>query len=148
MAVITVNAKPYELVSLDDLTLDEAIVMWEYTKLSLDQIPDLEGFHPGVVAGLIHVAVARAEPGESTKTIRQVVGQIKVSELQDVFADISVEVEELPPPSAPGQSSPSSSSGEGSSPTGEPAPEPTPANGSGSLSSDTGAASDRVTSVG
>jgi hypothetical protein len=148
MAQITVNAKPYELVTLDDLTLDEAIVMWEYTKLSLDQIPDLEGFHPGVVAALIHVAVARAEPGETAKTIRQVVGQIKVRELERVFADISVEVEELPPPNAPGSRSPSSGSGETSSTTGEPAQEPTEANGSGSPGSDTGAISAPRISVG
>src|SRR4029077_6451145 len=119
MALITVNGKPYELVSLDDLTLDEAIVVWEYAKVSLDQIPDLEGFHPGLVAALIHVAVARAEPGETAKTIRQVVGKIKVSELERVFADISVEVEELPPPSVPDVNSQSTASGATFSATGE-----------------------------
>jgi hypothetical protein len=147
MAQITVNAKTYELVPLNDLTLDEAMVMWEYTKISLDQIPDLEGFNPGVTAALIHIAVARAETGETTKTIRQVVGQIKMSELEQVFAQISEDVEELPPPNAPEPSSPSSGSGETSSPTGEPAQAPTPANGSGSRGLDTGATYDRVTSA-
>src|SRR4029077_5127085 len=148
MALITVNGKPYELVSLDDLTLDEAIVVWEYAKVSLDQIPDLEGFHPGVVAALIHVAVARAEPGETAKMIRQVVGKIKVSELEQVFADISEEVEEVPPPSAPGSSSPSTGSGETSEPTSELPPAPSAANGSGSPGSDTGAISAPRISVG
>lgn len=148
MAQITVNGNPYELVTLDDLTLDEAIVVWEYAKISLDQIPDLEGFHPGVTAALIHVAVARAEPGETAKTIRQVVGKIKVSELQQVFTDISVEVEELPPPSEPESSLPSSSSGETSEATGAPHPAPSEGNGSGNPSLATGAVFDRVTSVG
>jgi hypothetical protein len=148
MPVITVNGKPYELVSISDLTLNEAIVVWEYAKISLDQVPDLEGFHPGLVAALIHVAVARAEPGETTKTIRQVVGRIKVSELEQVFADISEEVEEVPPPSAPEPSSPSSDSGGTSSIIGEPAPAPAPANGSGSPGSGTGATSGPRISVG
>jgi hypothetical protein len=148
MAQIIVNGKPYELVNLNDLTLDEAIVVWDYAKVSLDQIPDLDGFHPGVVAALIHVAVARAEPGETQKSIRGVVGKIKVSELEQVFADISEEVEELPPPSGPDASSPSSDSGEGSSPTGEPAPAATEANGSGSPSSGTGSTSGPRISVG
>jgi hypothetical protein len=147
MAQITVNGRPYELVTLDDLTLDEAIVVWDYSKMSLDQIPDLEGFHPGVVAALIHIAVARGEPGETAKAIRQAVGRIKVDELQAIFADLSVEVEELPPPDAPEPTSTSSGSGEVSSTTSEPHPEPSPANGSGSRGSDTGATSDPVTSA-
>jgi hypothetical protein len=148
MPQITVNGKPYELVMLSDLTLDEAIVVWDYAKVSLDQVPDLEGFHPGLVAALIHVAVARAEPGETQKSIRQVVGKIKVSELEQVFTEISVEVEELPPPSATEPSSPSTGSGETSSATGEPAPAPTEANGSGSPGSDTGPISVPRISVG
>lgn len=147
MAQITVNGRQYELVTLDDLTLDEAIVVWEYAKMSLDQIPDLEGFHPGVIAALIHVSVARAEPGELAKTIRQTVGRIKVAELQSVFVEISEEVEELPPPTAPEPSSPSAATGAGSSPTGEPPPAANPGNGSGSPGSATGATSDPRISV-
>jgi len=147
MPQITVNGRQYELVTLDDLTLDEAIVVWDYTKLSLDQIPDLEGFHPGLTAALIHIAVARAEPGETTKTIRQQVGRIKVSELEKVFADISVEVDELPPPNAPDVSLPSGGSGEDSSATSAPPPEATGQNGTGHPGSATGATSDQPTLV-
>jgi hypothetical protein len=134
MAEITVNGRTYELVPLNELTLDEAIVVWEYSKLSLDQIADLEGFHPGVVAALIHIAVARAETGETSKTIRN--------------TDISEEVEELPSPEEPDASSPTSGSGGTSSPTGAPAPAHIPANGSGSPGSATGATSDQRISVG
>jgi hypothetical protein len=148
MPVITFNGKPYELVTLDDVTIDEAIVVWEYAHVSLDQIPDLEGMHPGVVKALIHIAVARGEPGETQKTIRDAVGKLKMTDLQDVFQDISEEVDELPPPSAPDASSPSTGSGEDSSTTGGPAQEPAPANGSGSRGSATGATSDPRISVG
>jgi hypothetical protein len=147
MAQITVNGKPYELVRLDDLTLDEAIVLWDYAKISLDQIADMEGFHPGITAALIHVAVARAEPDETAKAIRRTVLQIKVSELNQVFQEISEEVEEVPPPSSPGSSSPSDDSGDVSSTTGGPAPAARPQNGSGSPGSAIGAISDQVTSA-
>jgi hypothetical protein len=148
MPQITVNGKHYELVPLDDLTLDEAQLLWDYAKLTLDQIPDLEGFHPGVTKALIHIAVARAEPGENTKTIRDTLGKLKIRDLETVFADISEEVEEVPPPSEPDSSAPKGSSGGSSSPTGESAPADSPENGTGSLGSATGAAYDRVTSVG
>ena len=148
MAEITVNGRTYELVPLNELTLDEAIVVWEYSKLSLDQIADLEGFHPGVVAALIHIAVARAETGETSKTIRKTVGRIKVADLEAIFTDISEEVEELPPPEEPDASSPTSGSGETSPPTGAPAPAHIPANGSGSRGSGTGATSPPRISVG
>lgn len=142
MAQITVNGRNYELVTLDELTLDEAIVVWEYAKISLDQIADLEGFHPGLVAALIHISVARGEPGETARTIRQTVGQIKVADLQSVFIDMSEEIEQLPPPDAPRLSSPNDGSGVASSTTGAPAPARIPANGSGSPGSATGATSD------
>ena len=146
MAQITVNARTYELVTVDDLTLDEAMVVWEYTKLSLDQLPDIGGFHPGLIKALIHISVARGEPGETQRTIGQTVGQIKLKELNTVFLEISEEVDELPPPGGQAATSPGSGSGAGSSPTGEPAPEPSPLNGSGSPSSATGVTSVPVTS--
>jgi hypothetical protein len=148
MPQITFNGKPYELVTLDDVTIDEAIIVWEYAHVSLDQIPDIEGMHPGVVKALIHIAVARGEPNETAKTIREEVGRLKMTELQDVFQDISEEVEELPPPSAVGELSPSEGSGETSSTTGEPPPAPAAPNGSGSPGLDTGHTSAPRTLVG
>jgi hypothetical protein len=148
MPQITFNGKPYELVTLDDVTIDEAIVVWEYAHVSLDQIPDLEGMHPGVVKALIHIAVARGEPGESARSIRDEVGRLRMAELQDVFQDISEEVEDLPPPSAAEPTSTSEGSGGTSEPTTGPHPAPSAGNGSGSPGSATGATSDQRISVG
>lgn len=148
MPLITFNGKPYELVTLDDYTIDEAIIVWDYAHVSLDQIPDIEGMHPGVVKALIHIAVARGEPSETAKTIRDAVGKLKMTDLQEVFQDISEETEELPPPNEPEPSLPNTGSGETSEPTGAPAPEPVPANGSGSPGSATGAISGPRISVG
>ncbi len=65
----------------------------------------------------------------------------------EVFADISEEVEELPPPNGPAAPSPSSGSGSYSSTTGAPPPAASPPNGSGSPGSATGATSDPRTSA-
>src|SRR3954463_10280446 len=83
MADIHVNGRHYPLVSIDELTLDEAMVVYDYTKMSLDQIPDLEGFHPGLIAALIHIAVARCEPRETGRQIRTTVGTTPVSSLEE-----------------------------------------------------------------
>jgi hypothetical protein len=145
MAQITVNARTYELVTLDDLTLDEAMVLWDYTRMSLDQVAEIEGFHAGVTKALIHVSVARGEPGETSRTIGQTVGQIKLKELNTVFSEISEETEDPPP--APAPPAPGSGSGAGSSSIGEPAPAAAAPNGSGSPGSATGATSDPRISV-
>src|SRR5207247_10148100 len=89
------------------------MVVYEYTKMSLDQIPDLEGFHPGLIAALIHVAVARGEPRETARQIRQTVGQIPVASLEQVFMDISEEVGDdgdHPPAAGPSSGSGAASS--------------------------------------
>jgi len=144
MADIHVNGRTYPLVSIDELTLDEAMVVYDYTKMSLDQIPDLEGFHPGLVAALIHVAVQRGEPRETARQVRQVVGAIPVASLEQVFMDISEEVADVDPPAA---ASPSNGSGGGSSTSSVPDPDATTQVFTGSPASDTGSTWPRTTSA-
>lgn len=145
---ITVNGRSYALVRLDELTLDEAIIVWEYSRLSLDQIADLDGFHPGITAALIHIAVARGEPDEPFKTIRKTVGALPMAELESVFEGISEEVDDtVPPPIAPNADEPSKGFGADSSVTGGPAPGLNGQNSSGGRGSATGAISDPATSA-
>ena len=137
MADIHVNGRTYPLVSLDELTLNEAMVVYDYTKLSLDQIPDLEGFHPGLIAALIHVAVQRGEPRETARQIRETVGNIPVSSLEQVFMDISEEVpDDVDPPQAVRQSN---GSGGGSSTSSVSGPDDVTQVSIGSPGLDTGA---------
>jgi hypothetical protein len=145
MADIHVNGRTYPLISLDELTLDEAMVVYDYTKLSLDQIPDLEGFHPGLIAALIHVAVARGEPKETGRQIRQTVGAIPVSSLEQVFMDISEEVpDDVDPPVGAKLSNGSGAASSTSSGTG---PDDITQVFTGSRGSDTGATWPHTTSA-
>src|SRR4029077_13228979 len=101
MAEIQVNGRTYKLVGFDEYTLNEAMVFWEYTKMSQAEIADLDGFNPAVIAAMIHIAIARGEPGETERSIRAAVGAIPVSKLNEVFMEVSVEVpDEIPLPDA------------------------------------------------
>jgi hypothetical protein len=145
MPEIHVNGRDYQLVTLGELTLDEAMLVWDYTKLSLDQLGDLEGFHPGLIAALIHISVQRGEPGEPSRQIRQVVGRLPVAELENVFMDISEEVPDTDPP--PTAASTNGGSGDGSSTSTESAPAASPRGSTGSRGSATGATSAPTTSA-
>jgi len=120
MAEINVNGRTYQLVTIDELTLAEAMVVWDYTRMGLDEIADIEGFYPGVIAALIHVSVARGQPDENDRQIRQVVGAIPVAKLNEVFMDVSVEV----PDEVPLPDNTSNGSGDGSRTSSVPAPAP------------------------
>lgn len=88
---ITINHQKIEFVPLDDYDIDEAVVLYEWCQMTLDQVAEIKGFVPGVVAGLIHVSVQRANPNISKKAVRDMVGKLKVVDLQTVFEDMTVE---------------------------------------------------------
>jgi hypothetical protein len=127
---IKIDGQEIEFAPLDSYTMDEAMVLWDYTKMTLDQVTDIDGFVPGVVAGLIHVSIQRANPQANAKAIRKQVGALPLAALAEVFEDISVEVDDAVPP-AQALEPPSADSGPDSNDTGEPSPENTPDTGSG-----------------
>jgi len=98
---ITIDGHRIDLAPLDSYTMDDAMVLWAYTEMTLDQVAETDGFVPGVVAALIHVSIGRAYPKMQEKQIRKQVGAIPLTDLAAIFEDISVEVDEqVPPPSA------------------------------------------------
>lgn len=145
--ILKFNGRDYPLVQVGDFTMDEALILWEYAKIGPDKVAEVDGFHPGVVMAVIHVAVARVDSSTSAQ-IRRAIGKMPMTQIEEVFADISVEVKEddsVPPTSALGDEnlpvSPSADSGmapaaaEGSSDIGAPRPALAVANGSGDPSS-------------
>ena len=151
---IKFNGADYEAVPLDEFTIDEALILWDYAKMGPDEVVEVEGFHPGVVKALIHVAVARARPDVSARELGRLIGAVPLAKLDDIFQDISEEVDDpsVPPPSGPEPESKTDesngSSGDGSSSGGARPLAVIPGDGSGPLGSALSADSGRVMSVG
>jgi hypothetical protein len=141
MADIQVNGRTYRLVAFDEYTLNEAMVFWDYTKMSQAEISEVEGFNPAVIAAMIHIAVARGEPGETERSIRTAVGQIPVAKLNEVFMDVSVEA----PGDVPLPDATRNGSGDGSSTSSVQPPAPSTQPATGSRGSATGATFGRRT---
>lgn len=76
-----INGEEYDVPTIDTFGLGEAIVLHQYTGLTLDQLDEMEGLHPGVVAALLHVAVQRAEPGMKPSAVRKLVEGANLIEL-------------------------------------------------------------------
>jgi hypothetical protein len=149
---IKFKGKEYEVAPFDSWTLDEALVLYSYAKLTFDQIDDTMGFHPGVIMALIHVSVKRKDPRAPEKSLRAAIGALKMTELEEVFEGISVEDEEEgdaevppadPPPPSGGDSSSGtvtpltrSGTGHGSETSSDAPPEPSQPDSSGGRSSD------------
>jgi len=86
---INVNGTPYVLPSLDSFDLDEAMVMYRYSDLTFDQIFELEGLHPGVVAGLLHIAIARSDRALRDKEIKAIVVNVNMMDIMEQLAAIA-----------------------------------------------------------
>jgi hypothetical protein len=98
MAKLKFGGEEYDYVEFGTLTLDEALVLHEYSGLTLDQVQDA-GFHPGLIGALIHISVARGNPDIRKQDLRKKVG----ADLEQVFEDVAVDEEEddARPPASP-----------------------------------------------
>jgi hypothetical protein len=117
------DGQDYEYADFSSITLGEALVLREYSGLNLDEVED-SGFHPGVIMALIHITVSRGNPDIPKKTLRAKIEKTPMAALEQVFADVAVEVpeEETRPPASTSEtgSNPSDASetrSDGSEPT-------------------------------
>ena len=141
----TFQGEQIEFVPLDEFTTDEAVTLYNWSALTLDKVMDLDGFHPGFTAGLIHVSLARAKPTLSERAVRDAVGKMKLVDMLAAFETVTVESDALPPPT--GTSSENATSGKSSNGTGDASQENTEVPGFGMPGSRMFApASDPVTS--
>ena len=133
MAKLKFGGEEYEYVELTTLTLDEALVLHQYSGLTLDEVPDA-GFHPGVIMALIHISVARGNPRIKYKDLREAVGQTTYQELNDIFEDVATETEEKEEADRPPASA--APSGDGNEPDEQPKNDSSPTiSGAGSEAS-------------
>lgn len=119
MARFIIEGREYEVPSLTTLTMGEAIVFYEYTDVTLDEIDEMQDGHPGLPAALAHIALARENPAAKKSVIRKRVESIGMVEFYDSFEDdAEAEGDALPPAgpqSGPPASPPSESESDASS---------------------------------
>lgn len=152
---ITVGDTPYVLPPLDTFDMDEAMIMYKYSELTFDQIWELEGLHPGVIAGLLHVAIQRSDPALREREVKKMVSNVNMMNVMEQLATLADEApdptpdEVLPPESDLPRSKPeeTESSGSDSSSSSEPSQESVSQDSSGDPDSDTPATSPLTTSA-
>jgi hypothetical protein len=105
VAKLKFGGEEYDYVEFGTLTIDEALVLHEYSGLTLDEVGDA-GFHPGLIGALIHISVARGNPDIRQQDLRKLVGKLRMADLEQVFEDVAVEDEadDARPPASPGPS--------------------------------------------
>jgi hypothetical protein len=112
-----IDGRDYEVPDLDTVTMGEAIIVYEYSGLALDELAG-NSKHPGVIAALMHIAYQRGNPGEPKVGVRQLIEQTSlVSALEKMGGEDGppeVGKTEQMPSSLPSSSSSDASSGPGS----------------------------------
>lgn len=152
---IFVGDTPYVLPPLDTFDLDEAMVMYRYSDLTFDQIFELEGLHPGVVSGLLYVAIARSDPALRDREIKAMVSKVNMMNVLEQLAAMADAApdptkDEAPPvedDSKRSSEDPTGSSGSDGSDASEPSLEKSSHDSSGTPDSDIAATSDQTTLV-
>jgi len=100
-----IEGRDYVMPQQDTLTMDEAIVIYEYSNLTLDQLAEQPG-HPKVMKALLHIAYARGNPDVPSDEVGEIVGSCV---LIDVFG-AALEDDAVVPPAEASSSSDESSS--------------------------------------
>ena len=144
LAVLAIEGQSYSLPDVTTLTMDEAMVMYSYGELTLDQIADGRA-DPRLIASLIHIALKRAMPDRAEAEVRALVGGLKLADVaKSIAAAETAEEEDARPPASPPASGPLSGAAASAAPNGDEA-------SSGETSSESGAdfpALDRADSSG
>jgi hypothetical protein len=103
VAKLKFGGEEYDYVEFGTLTLGEALILHEYSGLTLDEVQDA-GFHPGLIMALIHISVAR-QSSIRKQDLRKRVEGLLMADLEQVFEDVGVEADEQEedarPPASP-----------------------------------------------
>ena len=84
--------------AIDTFTMDEAMVLYEYSGLTLDQVPALDVLHPGFVAAMLHIGMTRVNPGMSYKAVKAVVGTANLLEILAAMQAATEDIADVDPP--------------------------------------------------
>lgn len=135
-----INGVTYPIPSIDTFDMDEAMVFYEYSKMSLENLLDLDTLPPTVIAGLAHIAISRSDPSLKHQQVKAIVSSQNALELwanmltAAAAAGDDGEGDAVPPPSDSSSDSNGNASGVSSETTSAPPPASTGQPGTGLLS--------------
>ena len=117
VARFVIDGREYPVPDLDSITMGEAIIVYDYSGMGLDQLQD-NANHPGLVAAFMHIAYQRQNPDQTKTDIRKL---IEATSLVEAFEKLAGDDSPTVRKTGPSESlPPSSSSSDASSGTGSP----------------------------
>ncbi len=151
---ITIEGTPYVIPTLASMDLDEHIVLFDYTSMTIDQMFDVEGLNPRLIKGLLHVAIQRSDPALSDREIKEML-KVNYMNIIDQFVALAESAEDptqggqppLESDSKPRTDEQTESSGITGAEDSVPSPEPSSHVSTGAPISDSTATSDQGTLV-
>lgn len=100
-AQIVIDGREYPFPEFDTLTMDEADTLYRYAKVTLDKLAELDGFHPGVIMGMVHIAIARVRADLKATEIEARIRTLKMDEMAAALGSLQGDDAD-PPPSGTG----------------------------------------------
>lgn len=100
-----IEGREYPIPTQETLTMDEAVLIHDYSGITLDQIPQQPG-NPKVLKALVHIAYQRGHPDADQDVIRDMIGMVT---LVDLLGAVEEEDDAVPPAPTTSESSASSS---------------------------------------
>lgn len=147
MAKIKIDGVSYEFPSLDTLTLDESIMLERYAGKGIETLIPGDELPIGAIKALICIAIMRAQPNRTEREIAEYIGQMKITELGQIWEEREAEPDAGPPEVLPGESESTEPSGSAGNTASEFSPEQSLPGSSGSQDSDRSASVRRISAA-
>lgn len=93
-AQFEIDGKEYPIPDIETLNMDEAMIMYDYSGMTIDEIDETIGLHPGLIAGFMHVSYSRKNPGASKAAVTRLIRGANMMDAVKQFAKKAEEAEE------------------------------------------------------
>jgi len=91
-----IDGRDYDIPELDDLTMGEALVLYDYTGLSIDQVDEDTPRMP-LVAAFMHITYQRGNPDVNESKVKRLVRSSNLQSALEKFATADEEDDAGPP---------------------------------------------------
>ena len=85
---IDIAGTPYVLPTIASIDLDEAIVLFDFSGLTIAELYELEDFNPKVIKALLYIAMQRSDPSLSPRELNEML-KVNMLNLYEQFLAIA-----------------------------------------------------------